>query len=210
MIPKTIHIIWMQGVSGMPTQYLNNCQSWEKKHRSWIVQVWSEKTLPKLQNSWALDIKDPVIQSDVIRFELVRQFGGVYVDCDMFCLQPIDALVTKLDAFISKRSRDVLASSSFGAAKEHPWLVDLINEIGKRKDTLTHPGEIRGPLERATRRHPEVVRLENTLFELAEAKPQSYATHNKSGAWRDKFKEKLNQKRRRPDTRKPWPRQQDT
>jgi len=210
MIPKTIHIIWMQGVHGMPTHYLNCCQSWEKHNHGWEVKIWSAKTLPQLQNSWVLDTDDPIIQSDVARFEIVRQFGGVYVDCDMLCLQSIEPLIEKLNAFISKRSRDVLASSSFGATKDHPWIVDVVNEIGKQQAKLVHPGEIRGPIERATRRHPKVTRLENSFLELSHAQPESYAIHPRSGAWHEGFQQALSRKRKRPTVRKPWPRQQDT
>ena len=129
MIPKLIHIIWMQGVATMPTHYLNCCQSWEKHHKGWDVKVWAKETLLTLQNAWVLDIDDPTLQSDVARFEIVKKFGGVYVDCDMLCLKPIDPLIASCDAFISKRSRDMLASSSFGATKEHPWLVDVVDGI---------------------------------------------------------------------------------
>jgi len=198
MIPKIIHLIWMQGVSGLPTQYLGYCQSWERKHLKWDVKMWSKETLPTLQNAWVLDIDNPVIQADVARFELVKQFGGVYVDCDMFCLQSLDSLIAKYDAFISKRSRDMLASSSFGATPEHPWLVDLVNEIEASKDKLITPGEIRGPIERATRRHPNVTRLPYTVLEAGQAQPGAYATHHKSGAWRNDFQKLVETPAKRP------------
>jgi mannosyltransferase OCH1-like enzyme len=185
MIPKRIHLIWMQGHNSLPNKYASGCLSWADKNPSWKVTIWSRDTLPKLQNSWVLDIDDPTLQSDIARFEIVRLHGGIYVDCDTVCLKAIDPLVEKYDAFVSKRTPERLASSSFGATAEHPWLVDMVNEITNRRALLTHPGNIRGALERATRRHPEVERLPYSCLELSKATTESYALHYTDGEWRN-------------------------
>ena len=183
MIPKIIHLLWMQGINTMPTHYLGYCQSWERKHPKWEVRSWTFDDLPTLQNEWVLDIDDPTLQSDVARFELVLQYGGVYVDCDMECLQALDPLIKDCDAFISKRTRDMLASSSFGAVKGSQWLDEIVQEILWRKDDIMAPGTIRGPIERVTRKHPEVRRLHRGLLEAGTPQPGAYAVHHRQCLW---------------------------
>jgi hypothetical protein len=132
----------------------------------------------------------------------------------MECLQPLDNLtmfVGDYDAFISKRSRDMMASSSFGASVGHPWLADLIDEIGKMKETLlAGPSQIRGPIERATRRHPDVTRFHYSFLESRCCEPNAIATHYKQGVWREGFNAALKRKRPHSKMRKPWPRHQAT
>lgn len=202
MIPKTIHFIWMQGYDVMPHTRKEFARKWVRKNIGWTVRVWSRSDLPELQNAWVLDTDDYMLQSDVARFEIVYQEGGVYLDTDMECLQPLDCLMPfcVTDAFISKRTRDLLACSSFGAAAHHPWLADMLKEIGKAKELLlAGPGQIRGPLERATRRHSDVTRFHHSFFESRCCEGNAIATHYRDGTWREAAREAT--KRTRPARR---------
>jgi mannosyltransferase OCH1-like enzyme len=184
MIPKVIHFIWMQGLAAMPDEQRSAFATWAPKHPQWEIKLWDLKSLPALQNAWVLKSTDATVQSDVARFEIVYQFGGVYLDCDMVCQKPIDSLVAGRDAFVSMRTRDCLASSSFGASKGHPWLAELLKEIGASRAKLGDPGSIRGPLERVTRRFPDIARVDRAVLEMSSATKCSVAVHPRLGVWK--------------------------
>jgi mannosyltransferase OCH1-like enzyme len=186
MIPKILHFIWMQGFAEMPEEQRAAFKTWAPQHTGWAIRLWDRTTLPDVKNAWVLKVCDMTVQSDVLRFEIVHQFGGVYLDCDMVCRQPLDSVVAGLEAFVSMRTRDCLASSSFGASKGNPWMADMLDEISACRSRLVSPGSIRGPLERVTRKHPEVVRIDRSILELPSASQGSVATHRRSCTWKER------------------------
>jgi len=192
MIPKIVHFIWMQGYNELPAIQHRCVQSWVTKNPEWRVKLWSAEDLPNLLNSWVMDTNDPVLISDVARFEIIYQLGGIYLDCDIECLQPIDNLLMFMgedDAFISKRTRDMLASSSFGAPPGHPWLAEMVHEISRSKELLlSRPASIRCALERVTRKFPNVCRFHYAFLESAKRESGAIATHYHSGDWREHLK----------------------
>lgn len=93
MIPKLIHHIWLG------TRQLNDharfcIDSWKALHPSWEFMMWSDSNLPPLLNQTIFDGTIVSAQrADLLRYELMLQCGGLYVDVDFECLKPIDALL---------------------------------------------------------------------------------------------------------------------
>lgn len=50
--------------------------------------------------------------SDIYRLRLVKEFGGIYVDCDTFPLKPFDSQLLQLSSFIVKRHYNNNASDN--------------------------------------------------------------------------------------------------
>lgn len=90
-VPRNIHQIWFGDMSKMPFE---KCISWEKYASQFNYQykLWSEKDFQSKpyfisEINWGLFIK--MLQkknwwaaSDIMRYEILKEFGGVYVDCD--------------------------------------------------------------------------------------------------------------------------------
>ena len=103
-IPKMIHQIWI-GPKPFPKKLKKHVQTWKKHHPTWKYKLWKDedvkgiewsginKTLYEL--SWNYGMK-----SDVLRYQLLWNFGGLYVDVDGECLKPFDILVEKLSFFV--------------------------------------------------------------------------------------------------------------
>jgi mannosyltransferase OCH1-like enzyme len=90
VIPRIIHQIWL-GPLTPPSKALD---SWKKKHPNWEYRLWTEDNLPNLKNQHAFDVSDNYPQkADILRYELLEQFGGVYVDADVHCIKPVDRSV---------------------------------------------------------------------------------------------------------------------
>ncbi len=133
-IPRIIHLIWL---GSEPTVSVNIAiDSWKKHHPSWQVRVWRDKDIENFiwttahskvffdqSNNWAE-------KSDILRFEILYQFGGIYSDTDMICLKSFEDLVSSGISFfagyesnsVKRFGRPLVGSAIIGAEKHHPIL----------------------------------------------------------------------------------------
>jgi len=132
-IPKTIHQVWL-GPNPMPDEFKRYSQQWKDCHPGWGWKLWSSENLPLLTNqdsfnkslSWAG-------KCDIVRLELIYQFGGIYVDQDFECFKSIEPLINNDFAFIgmqTERDSSVkVINSILGAVPNYPPLKKILNEI---------------------------------------------------------------------------------
>jgi hypothetical protein len=90
-IPRILHFIWL-GPRPMPNEAI--LQTWQQHHGSWELRVWGNGNIPtNLQNldafQYALQHNLHGMASDILRCEILYQFGGVYVDIDYICIAPL-------------------------------------------------------------------------------------------------------------------------
>src|SRR5450759_397044 len=92
MIPQVIHQIWLGGEPPAPlSTWLDG---WQKYHPQWEYQLWTDDNRPKLTNEQAfLRAPTPAMKADLLRYELLRDHGGVYIDADFECHHTIDDLI---------------------------------------------------------------------------------------------------------------------
>jgi hypothetical protein len=191
MIPKILHFVWLQGFDAMPEQYMRCVESWKALHPDWDVMEWTADNLPVMLNSWILErTKDPTFLSEIIRFEVVSAFGGVYVDADMECRKPINQLVEHLQAFVSKRNILYLETCGFGCKKEHPWIRAVLKGIDEYKGRIRRILDILVPLERVTFGRDDVKIFPVHMFHYSDEEVKNhsspdvtYAVHHRYGTW---------------------------
>lgn len=93
-IPKKIHQIWLG--SELPEKYKKLTKSWQKFHPDWEYKLWTDKDAQDLTiaNRQAYDTAvNYGMKSDILRYEILRQQGGLYVDTDFECLKSFDDLM---------------------------------------------------------------------------------------------------------------------
>jgi FkbM family methyltransferase len=93
LIPKIIHQIWLG--SEFPEKYRTFQQSWLKNHKEWEYILWTDKNINKLKliNKIAFNKTENLgAKSDILRYEILYQFGGLYIDTDFECIKPFDEL----------------------------------------------------------------------------------------------------------------------
>ncbi len=101
-IPKIIHQIWLG--SKLPQQYYQWQQTWIKYHPDWQYILWTDAEIEKLdlENKSLYDAcKSYGAKSDIARYEILYRFGGMYVDTDVECLQPLDIFHHSCDFYAS-------------------------------------------------------------------------------------------------------------
>ena len=101
-IPKNIHQIWI-GPKKLPKKYLNWGRTWIHKNPSWKYKLWTEKEIKKLplKNKNLFESTNNIgFKSDIARYEILYNFGGLYIDTDFECIQEIPDFLRYFD-FVS-------------------------------------------------------------------------------------------------------------
>jgi mannosyltransferase OCH1-like enzyme len=131
VIPKTIHQIWLGGV--MPTKQEQQCISVRKSlPDNWDYILWTDDTVHNLPSFKNYDqfLKTPNFgqKSDLLRLDILYNFGGVYCDTDFIINRPFTELLD-LDFFCGiayDREPNVL-NSIMGCSVKSPIIEDMLN-----------------------------------------------------------------------------------
>ncbi|RYY62881.1 MAG: hypothetical protein EOO05_01120 [Chitinophagaceae bacterium] len=96
MIPKIFHYCWYGG-DPLPEEYIENIEGWKTLNPDWTVKRWDETNspldVPYLQTAFAA--KMWANMSNYIRFHVLAEEGGVYLDTDIRMIRSFDALVAE-------------------------------------------------------------------------------------------------------------------
>jgi hypothetical protein len=125
-IPRIFHHVWL-GRNPIPSDFARYIGTWMHHHPKWEFRLWTEDNLPDLINRDSFDRLPTYSQkSDVIRYEVLLRYGGVYLDTDFECLRPIDELLVGLDAFAAEEDDSTIAVGILGSIPGHPLLAEVI------------------------------------------------------------------------------------
>ncbi len=163
-IPSIVHMIWM-GSPPTPTVTLA-IMSWKKHHPNWEVRLWTDKEIKAL--TWSHPKSELLFtqaqnwaeKSDILRFEILYQYGGVYADTDAICLKPLDSLVKSDIGFfgcfeenqVRTLGRPLIGSAVIGSSKNNPILhrcIDYSYTETEQPQLKQHIRSGPGPLSRA-------------------------------------------------------------
>lgn len=137
-IPKIIHQVWIGGA--VPEAFVPYMQTWTRENfgDDWEYKLWTDKEVETLDlyNRAFYDLAEtPGVKSDILKWELVYKFGGVYVDVDYLCLNPelFNLLHSRYDFYTGLQPLDTqyaqLGAALFGATPGHPILKHCIETI---------------------------------------------------------------------------------
>ena len=130
LIPKKFHWIWIGGTR-LPEEFKGWIEGWLRLHPGWDGHIWTEADLPKLVNHEFFEIaSSPAQKADIVRYEIVFEHGGVYVDTDLECLRNLEPILPGIEAFVGEEEPGRVANSLFGARAKHPWLKKAIDRLG--------------------------------------------------------------------------------
>ena len=133
IVPKKIHQIWL-GNKKLPKKYWKWMESWKKYNTDWEYKLWDEESIKKL------DINQPEIyskkinpgyRSDIIRYIILKKFGGLYVDTDFECLRPIpEKLRTyKFVSCVIFNNKPIIANGMIMSCPNHILLKNILKNI---------------------------------------------------------------------------------
>ena len=128
-IPRVFHQIWV-GKKPFPEHY----KKWQKTWQSvpgWSYKLWTDEDVEKLDfpnKQLYYEQKNMGARADILRIEILYQFGGLYIDTDFECLKPeyFEVLNSTYDFYSGMTPLDrnvlVVANGLIGAIPFHPIL----------------------------------------------------------------------------------------
>lgn len=157
-IPKYIHQVWI-GENTPPWEWINTFkEELAANHPDWKYTLWREEDIKQLEliNQWAYNDETQLSgKVNILRYELLHQFGGVYIDADMEWLnkKSLDDLIYKTNytgLFAGKEDDSLLANSVIGCSKGNPIMALLIKVLAEsysttRKDWKLPTWQATGP-----------------------------------------------------------------
>ena len=175
-IPKKIHQIWL-GDKKLPTKYTNWMNSWKLYNPDWEYKLWNENNIKDL-NIKEFDIYskklNPGYRSDILRYILLKRFGGLYVDTDFECLKsiPSNFLNYKFIAGIMFGNKPCIGNSILMSSPNFILIDKILNYIRSidYKNDINHIINNSGP-ETVTR---EYFYLNNQIQDQSLILPSNY------------------------------------
>jgi len=151
-IPKFLHIIWL-GPRQFPRTSVDHIRSWIGKNPGWKVKFWTDRPrpapcsgieviifkkypFPRLGDCYALS-QNWGEKSDLLRFEILQNEGGVYADHDANCLTSFDGLHGNFDFYCGLEAphppfgghRLTAGIGVLGSRQGHPVIANVIDQI---------------------------------------------------------------------------------
>jgi inositol phosphorylceramide mannosyltransferase catalytic subunit len=141
-IPKIIHQVWI-GSKKVPWKWINSFkEDFIKKHPEWKYYLWTDKEVAKLNlvNKTHYDNEKGYNgKADILRYELLYKFGGIYIDADSYWLGlDLGDLIkqTNYTGFFAaienkEKCNKCLANGVMGSSVNNPiakYLVDIMNK----------------------------------------------------------------------------------
>lgn len=158
-IPKIVHFIWL-GPRPFPPHSVENVRTWMAKNPDWTFKFWTDRDrIPPcngMERHFVQDFSFKVLasrfedsknfgeKSDILRYEILFQEGGVYVDHDANCLRPFDDLHSAFDFYCCLEAphplmaghRITCGNGVIGSKAGHPVVGKILSTIDQRWDAL--------------------------------------------------------------------------
>ena len=134
MIPKIIHQIWI----GEKTPPTNHMDTWKNMNPEFEYIRWSEKEI--IKRGLRIECQnriDEMIEingkADIIRWEILYKYGGVFLDADSICVEPIDDVLMNCNFFAGweheELRKGLIATGTMGFPPKHPLIKQAIDWI---------------------------------------------------------------------------------
>jgi mannosyltransferase OCH1-like enzyme len=157
-IPRIIHFIWL-GPKNFPSASVENVRTWVAKNPGWTIKFWTDRARPPPCQGMQVCRIDDVLtrlqrcyeesenwgeKSDLLRYEILFNEGGVYVDHDANCLRSFENLHTAYDSYAClemphNSAKGLMITAGIGiigAKPHHPMIEDAIASIARHWDEV--------------------------------------------------------------------------
>lgn len=145
LIPKLIHQIWLGG--NMPESHREFASKLKRANPGMEYKLWDESNIDfELRTGDLMDRATNFGQkSDILRYEILHKFGGIYMDMDFLAVRPLDPLLhAEFFTGIVYHPYPSLANGLIGAAPGHAIIDELLQRIGCNDD----PDDIMGIMKK--------------------------------------------------------------
>ena len=149
-IPKIIHQIWFGKMLERERILIDRwSSSWKKYHPDWEYKLWTEKDLEDfdLYNKDLFEKETYSGKANILRYEILYKFGGVYVDADFECFKSIDILNENYDFYCCFAPLDegilYINNAIIASVAKHPILkycIEILQYTKNGKSSFARSG----------------------------------------------------------------------
>jgi hypothetical protein len=198
LIPRVLHRVWLGGAP-MPRDDVRFGETFERCHPGWTFRLWTDADLAPLGLGGRESIRSRSMSelSNLVRFEVLRRYGGVYVDTDVECRRSFEPLLRGVQAFAGLELPGRLGTAVLGCVPGHPLFGRAARESRRTVGLGAHSADANGPYFLSLLAEQESDGL--TLFgqevfypylwdepeRRGEPFPDAYAVHHWAKTWTD-------------------------
>lgn len=146
MIPKVINQIWI-GPRKLSDEHAGYIQKWKEmypdfEHIFWDdIRVEETEIIPPDKRLYYYSEGYPIaFKADLLRYEIIKKYGGMYVDVDTEPLRKMEDAFFDFVFFGGVQPGNLVAIGLFAAVKQCPLIVDVCREVTQNIDT--HLGRV--------------------------------------------------------------------
>lgn len=142
MIPKIIHYCWF-GRAEIPPRLVKCIKSWEEHLSDYTFMRWDEDSFDISLTPWtkeAYDAKKYAFVSDYVRLVALEEYGGIYLDTDVFLKKSFDDFLD-YQAFTGFEKESAVTSAIIGCEKHFPVIQEFLSFYDGRH-FLNESGEL--------------------------------------------------------------------
>lgn len=135
-IPNIFHYIWLGGE--LPELYSENIKDWKNKNPEFEIKIWNDlavesaiKEIGCFQDLYK-SATNVGMKSDIARYVILYQYGGIYMDTDFLCLSSDFKELNKKHSFYTGLSYDqevCFFNGFFACSKNHPIMLTCLSNI---------------------------------------------------------------------------------
>jgi mannosyltransferase OCH1-like enzyme len=142
MIDKVIHLIWLQGFDKLPDRFNDILNNNKNVLYDYEFKYWDDNSIRDLLTTHykrLYDIYDccDIYQgkSDIARYCIIHNYGGIYVDVDFKFYKKIDIFLNKNFICIGFNKFKII-NGFFASIKNHIILENIINDLSENKQII--------------------------------------------------------------------------
>lgn len=164
VVPKIIHQIWI-GPNPRPEHWM---RTWREMNPSFQYELWDNERCKSFDFSNAKKIEEsPELcgKADIMRYEILERFGGIFIDADSECIKPLDDELLQHDNFACYENElarpRLIANGYLGAVKGSELMRILIEGLRNRDVRALRAWLTTGPvyLTQVNMLYPELLHI---------------------------------------------------
>lgn len=114
MIPTIIHQVWIQGYEHLSVDILKQINHMRKLNPTWEYVLWDDIRIQQLLQKYPIILNkylnaerltgmaNPLAtKSDIARYVIMKEYGGLYLDVDFWCVKSFDGIFGDADIYIA-------------------------------------------------------------------------------------------------------------
>jgi hypothetical protein len=145
-IPQIIHRVWL-GDEQMPAEQELFGETFARHHPEWEMRLWTDANLAELditsrERERARNLPE---LSNLVRYEMLNRFGGVYVDTDVECKRSLSNLLRGVDAFAAFELPGRVGNAILGSTRGHPAFLRAAQQARETLGIGPHSADANGP-----------------------------------------------------------------